>query len=570
MGEKYISKASVPSGSGIEVASVSWYGNFKENQFLKGEDYTVAIKVRIPEGSTNLFTTSGKLNITINGKAPTKITSYGDRSITFRYKWEQLGGPDVDSPDYKLKTRLAQLAAAYTADNSTDDKQVLQYLRRKMPKAEIWCAGGSYKYTRMLPSETKDGKFSMTIGIKSGDTTIERYSFTVVIPALNKSPEAAKLNADMALMKRALRDLIVSSKTTGKEVLAAVNAAAVNGTKAAWGENYTYTAPRANQQGSIDGDIVLTLGDKRDIISAHKVLPVAGTATDTAIDADFSAMSKALDKLELSNKTTEQEIVAVAQGAIVNGSKLVCTSFSKADATYDTEGRIIANFELILAGERRIPRFSRKIDKLMYVYNGPTDFDINGDEWEVLRLTNIERYKQGVSLLVMVEELQKAADIRAKEIAIDYRKDHLRPNGQKYSTAINREFAAPRRTGENAYKSPKTPRQAVQGWMNSPGHRANILNHIYTYIGVGMYKNPEYKHWIQMFTSGGAVAKYESSTGSYTFKSVEELESAYLICYTNEGIKAYIPFDADYMAKNGNDYTLNLHNKYITVTIVGR
>ena len=556
MGEKYISKAMVPAGSGVEIASVSWYGSFRDGKFARGEDYTVTVKVRIKPESSNIFATSGKLNITLNGYKP-KLAVAGEHSITVKYTWKQLGGPDVDAPDYKLKTRLAQLAAAYVADNATDDKQVLQYLRSKMPKAEIWCAGGSYKYTRTLPSETKDGRFSMAIGITSEGITIDRYSFTAIIPALSKSPEAEKLNADMALMKAALKEFTVTSKTTGKDVLAAVNAAAINGTKAVWDKNYTYTAPRSNQQGSIDGDIILTLGSKRDIIAAHKVLPVAGKAADTAIDADFSAMFKALNRMELTNKTTEQDLMNVALAAITNGSQLVCTSFSKQKSTYDKEGRIIANFELTLKSARRIPRFSSEIAKKILPL--PTDFDINREEWEVLRYTNIERYKQGLSLVVMVNALQSAADIRVKELATDYRHDHLRPDGSKCFTAIDRSFTRGRRLGENAYKSPKTPRQAVNGWMNSSGHRANILNVIFTYIGTGATRTKEESYWIQMFSSGGAVTRAESSTGAYTFKTVEEMEEAYLICYTSEGIKAYIPFEADYMAKNGNDYTINIH-----------
>lgn len=72
-----------------------------------------------------------------------------------------------------------------------------------------------------------------------------------------------------------------------------------------------------------------------------------------------------------------------------------------------------------------------------------------------------------------------------------------------------------------------------------------------------------------MFASGGGVSRVEISTGSYTFKTVEEMEEAYLICYTCEDIKAYIPLEADYMAKNGNDYTMDLRGQYITVTITG-
>ena len=92
---------------------------------------------------------------------------------------------------------------------------------------------------------------------------------------------------------------------------------------------------------------------------------------------------------------------------------------------------------------------------------------------------------------------------------------------------------------------------------------------MFTYLGCGTTGPKDYKYWIQIFSSGSPVAKAESSTGTYTFKTIQEMEEAYLICYTENGLKAYIPFEADYMAKNGNDYTMNLHGKYITVTITG-
>lgn len=45
------------------------------------------------------------------------------------------------------------------------------------------------------------------------------------------------------------------------------------------------------------------------------------------------------------------------------------------------------------------------------------------------------------------------------------------------------------------------------------------------------------------------------------------MENAYVICDTGDGIKAYIPFDADYMKQNGNQYTLRLMGKTVTVTV---
>lgn len=564
VGAKYSFKASVPETASSEVYEVLWTGTFDNGLFVQGNDYTITVKLRIKASSSNIFSTSSRINATINGHKAI-VTQTREKNIIVKYTWKTLGGENPNTPEYKLKSKLAELAAAYTATNATNDREVLAYLRSKLPKAEIWCAGGTYRYTRKIPTQTNDGHFSMTIGIKNDGITIERYGFCAVIPALNKSPEATKLNADMALMKAALKDISVTSKTTGDQVLDAVNRAAIHGTKAEWDKNYRYTASTSKVQGSIVGDLIVSHGDKRDIINVHKVLPIKGTAADAAIDADFSALSKALYAYAVTNNTTQQELIDVASNSLKNGSKLICTGFSKTNATYDNEGKIVINFELELKGKKRIPRISTKIAKVRA--NIPTEIAVSHDEWELLRLTNIERYKQGASPLVMVAPLVDAADIRVKEIVVDYRQDHRRPDGSKFSTAVNPSFASKWKMGENAYKYPLTPSQAIDGWMKSPGHRTNILMKQYSYIGCGVTGRSSQKCWIQIFAIGGGVTNVQSSTGSYHFKTVAEMEKAYLICDINEGVNGYVPLDADYMVKKGNMYTIHLKGKSVTVTV---
>ena len=121
--------------------------------------------------------------------------------------------------------------------------------------------------------------------------------------------------------------------------------------------------------------------------------------------------------------------------------------------------------------------------------------------------------------------------------------------------------------GENAYKTPITPAQAVTGWMNSPGHRANILTKEFGLFGCGVTTYKGIKHWIQMFAEGGYVSNVESSTGSFHFDTVVDMEDAYLICDINESYKAYVPLEAEYMVQNGNQYTIHLAGKSVTVTV---
>lgn len=418
-----------------------------------------------------------------------------------------------------------------------------------------------------MPTDTKDGHVSMAIGITCDGVTLDKYYFTVSLPATNKSPEAVNLKADMERMKGALQELLITSKTTGDDVLKAVNAASIHGTKAVWDKNYRYEAPTANIQGSIVGNIIVALGDKRDIISVHKVLPINGSAADAAIDADVSALSKALRTCGANNSTTEEELLSVANASMKNGTKLTLKSFAKTDATYDKEGKIVMDFELSLKNKTRTTHNVIRMAKLRAKL--PFGISVVHDEWEILRLTNIERYKVGVALLTMVDPLQDAAHIRAKEIVKDYRYDHLRPDGSKFSTAIDPSFIKNRTSGENAFQGKLTPSQAIEGWMKSPGHRANILSAAYSYFGAGVHYVSGYKYLIQLFAAGGGIQQIESSTGSYTFKSVTEMEKAYLICQTGDGIKSYIPLEADYMVKNANQYTIHLKGKSVTVTVEG-
>jgi hypothetical protein len=197
----------------------------------------------------------------------------------------------------------------------------------------------------------------------------------------------------------------------------------------------------------------------------------------------------------------------------------------------------------------------------------PKDISVSNDEWELLRLTNKERYKAGVGTLVMVPPLQDAGDIRSKEIVIVMRKDHLRPDGTPYHTAIESSFANSRYTSENCIKASATPAQSIKGWLNSDGHKANMLNSQWCYFGCGMTEAEGMKHWVQMFTTGNGVQSAETNTGSYHFNTLTDMEEAYLICTTGEGLKAYVPLDADYMVKNGNQYKIHLGNISVTLYV---
>ncbi|MCD8390417.1 MAG: CAP domain-containing protein [Firmicutes bacterium] len=130
----------------------------------------------------------------------------------------------------------------------------------------------------------------------------------------------------------------------------------------------------------------------------------------------------------------------------------------------------------------------------------PTASPVTDSEFaaEVIRLVNAERAKQGLSELSTAEDLTAAANQRAVEISSVF--SHTRPNGSSFSTVLGEYGVSYKSAGENIAYGQKTPEAVVEAWMNSSGHRANILSSSYSKIGVGVYKSGNTYYWTQLFT----------------------------------------------------------------------
>ncbi|MDE6592412.1 MAG: hypothetical protein K2K57_05030 [Oscillospiraceae bacterium] len=122
-----------------------------------------------------------------------------------------------------------------------------------------------------------------------------------------------------------------------------------------------------------------------------------------------------------------------------------------------------------------------------------TDADDTSDYIdEVIRLCNEERESAGLAPLKKSDSLTDSAAVRVGEIPNKF--SHTRPDGSSCFTAITEKSKT---SGENIAAGHEDPEQVVDGWMNSPGHRANILNPDFTEIGVGYNENGNY--WVQLF-----------------------------------------------------------------------
>lgn len=121
---------------------------------------------------------------------------------------------------------------------------------------------------------------------------------------------------------------------------------------------------------------------------------------------------------------------------------------------------------------------------------------------EFLRRVNNERAKAGLKPVQLgVSNHNSAAQERAEEIATV--NSHVRPNGTKWYTVLSEYGVTDAAAGENAAWGNVSPEEVVNAWMNSEGHRANILDPEARAMGVGYYYNSSstWGHqWIQLFT----------------------------------------------------------------------
>lgn len=118
-------------------------------------------------------------------------------------------------------------------------------------------------------------------------------------------------------------------------------------------------------------------------------------------------------------------------------------------------------------------------------------------ENEVIRLVNEIRVKNGLNELEADWELSRVARYKSQDMKDNNYFSHTSPVYGSPFEMIKHFGLSYKSAGENIAKWQTSPQAVVNAWMNSSGHRANILNKSYTKIGVGYVKSGNY--WTQMF-----------------------------------------------------------------------
>lgn len=116
---------------------------------------------------------------------------------------------------------------------------------------------------------------------------------------------------------------------------------------------------------------------------------------------------------------------------------------------------------------------------------------------QVIDLTNKERQRAGLPALKADTKLSGVAQKKSQDMQNNNYFSHTSPTyGSPFD--MMRDFGVTYRTaGENIAQGQRSPQEVVNAWMNSSGHRKNIMNRDFTHIGVGLEQNG--KHWTQMF-----------------------------------------------------------------------
>lgn len=198
-----------------------------------------------------------------------------------------------------------------------------------------------------------------------------------------------------------------------------------------------------------------------------------------------------------------KKIICLCLSILILSSAFVVTASAASTHTVvkgDSLWKIAKTYQIGLS-EIKAANPTIKNYNLIYpgqIINIPTlDSSVTAYEQEVARLVNEIRRSRGLSPLTLDWQISRVARYKSQDMKDKGYFSHTSPT---YGSPFNmmKSFGITYKTaGENIAKGYATPAAVVDAWMNSPGHRANILNSSFTHIGVGYVAEGSY--WTQMF-----------------------------------------------------------------------
>lgn len=216
----------------------------------------------------------------------------------------------------------------------------------------------------------------------------------------------------------------------------------------------------------------------------------------------------------MSHYQTVGTTTGLVTASVLNVRQGPGTNYSIATVVYRNEYvRVFAqigNWYVIQTDKDFVGLVSKEYIKLIYPQSSSsgsgsssgstsTTSGLTADEQEVFNLINAQRIAAGLSALKIDEELQNVARVKAKDMVDN---NYFSHNSPTYGTPFNmiKNYGITYKAAGENIAGNSTNKGAVNAWMNSSGHKANILNSNYNYTGIGVVSSPKYgKIYVQMF-----------------------------------------------------------------------
>ena len=258
----------------------------------------------------------------------------------------------------------------------------------------------------------------------------------------------------------------------------------------------------------VEGEVINTSSSPAYISSTNRtMIPVRAVGEILGLQVDWQSPEVILTgKHQVTQKTLTVRINSQTQNLFINNQLLTQCMELKEGRSYITLRVLAESFGYDVEWKNKSVYITKPTLNTPDIdepeSNTPEINDPNVDtqtsfEDQVLTLVNKERANAGLSPLTMDESLRKVARIKSTDMRTNGYFSHTSPTYGSPFDMMKQFGISYTAAGENIAQGYTTPEQVVNGWMNSSGHRANILSSKFTHIGVGYDANGHY--WTQMF-----------------------------------------------------------------------
>lgn len=249
------------------------------------------------------------------------------------------------------------------------------------------------------------------------------------------------------------------------------------------------------------------------ISSARTFIPVRAVGTVLNLDVDWQSPNVILSgKHQVTGKPITISINTKTNRVVLNNILLTNCIEIKDSRSYITLRVLAEAFGYVVDWKNKCvyissPSLNNNTNSSDHDNLGNNQSNSNGSnhttssqtsfENQVLSLVNGERAKKGLTALTMDEDLRSAARLKSTDMYQNKYFSHTSPTYGSPFEMLKTLGISYQAAAENIAQGYTTPEAVVNGWMNSSGHRANILNSAYTHIGIGYDSNGQY--WTQLF-----------------------------------------------------------------------